>query len=128
MQQMFASLQRLPRGQLQRLQGLMQKAQQGQNVAREAAELERMLPPEFKAFAIALQNQWMGGGATPPEEALSEAQAEAVVMQAVKDGKMSVEQAKTLGVDAQAVAEAISSAQVDAPKKSGLFSKIIGKR
>lgn len=44
------ALQRLPKGQVQRLQSIMQKAMAGKDVSREAEELERSLPSEFKSL------------------------------------------------------------------------------
>jgi hypothetical protein len=42
------AIQRLPKGQLQHLQGLMQKAMAGKDVARELEEFQRKLPPSFQ--------------------------------------------------------------------------------
>ena len=42
------AIQRLPKGQLQRLQMLMQKAMAGKDVARELEEFQRTLPPSFQ--------------------------------------------------------------------------------
>lgn len=44
------ALQRLPKGQVQRLQSIMQKAMVGKDVTREAEDLERSLPAEFKSL------------------------------------------------------------------------------
>jgi hypothetical protein len=43
-----SAIQRLPKGQLARLQALMQKAMAGKNVARELEEFQRTLPPSFQ--------------------------------------------------------------------------------
>lgn len=43
-----SAIQRLPKGQLARLQGLMQKAMAGKDVARELEEFQRTLPPSFQ--------------------------------------------------------------------------------
>ncbi len=43
-----SAIQRLPKGQLARLQGLMQKAMAGKNVTRELEEFQRTLPPSFQ--------------------------------------------------------------------------------
>ncbi len=43
-----SAIQRLPKGQLSRLQALMQKAMAGKNVARELEEFQRTLPPSFQ--------------------------------------------------------------------------------
>ena len=42
------AIQRLPKGQLARLQSLMQKAMAGKDVARELEEFQRTLPPSFQ--------------------------------------------------------------------------------
>src|SRR5690242_3807878 len=43
--QMTQAFQRLPKGQLQRMQALMQKAMNGKDITAEAQEFERSLPP-----------------------------------------------------------------------------------
>jgi hypothetical protein len=43
-----SAIQRLPKGQLARLQSLMQKAMSGKNVTRELEEFQRTLPPSFQ--------------------------------------------------------------------------------
>ena len=43
-----AAIQRLPKGQMARLQSLMQKAMAGKDVAREMEEFQRTLPPSFQ--------------------------------------------------------------------------------
>ncbi len=46
--QFSGAIQRLPKGQLQHLQSLMQKAMAGKDVARELEEFQRKLPPSFQ--------------------------------------------------------------------------------
>lgn len=46
--QFSGAIQRLPKGQLQQLQALMQKAMAGKNVGRELEEFQRKLPPAFQ--------------------------------------------------------------------------------
>ena len=46
--QFSGAIQRLPKGQLQHLQALMQKAMAGKDVARELEEFQRKLPPSFQ--------------------------------------------------------------------------------
>ncbi len=41
---------KLPKGQLNRLQGLMQKAMSGKDISAEAGEFEKTLPTEFQNF------------------------------------------------------------------------------
>ena len=43
-----SAIQRLPKGQLIRLQGLMQKAMAGKDVARELEDFQKTLPPSFQ--------------------------------------------------------------------------------
>ncbi len=49
------ALQQLPKGQMQRLQSLMQKAMAGKDVSREAAEFEQSLPPGFREMMASFQ-------------------------------------------------------------------------
>ena len=101
------ALQRLPKGQLQRLQVLMQKAMSGKNIVAEAADFERTLPAEFQNLVRSFGLPQGGAGAalgeasqiTPPESepsAMSEAEARKIVAQAVAEGKISEEKAKEL--------------------------------
>ncbi len=46
--QFSSAIQRLPKGQLQQLQALMQKGMQGKDVTRELEELQRRLPPSVQ--------------------------------------------------------------------------------
>lgn len=122
MSQVGQALQRLPRGQLQRLQHMMQKAMNGVDVSAEAADLEKNLPPDFKN----LMQTWQGmagamGGGMPgmpgmegalgsstsglPEVlpadhsgdvAMTEAEARKLVEQALKEGAIPAEQAEAL--------------------------------
>jgi len=106
MAQASAALQRLPKGQIQRLQSIMQKAMAGKDVSREAAELENTLPPDFRQMMQGMMGGMMSSGAIPtggaPVEVESEPadmtpeQARAIVAKAVKEGKMSAEQAESL--------------------------------
>src|SRR5690606_32545421 len=70
MMQMAQALQRLPRNQMNKLQSIMQRAMAAEDVSKEAAELERMLPPKFKQMMEQFQPQMAAGlsamgGATP---------------------------------------------------------------
>jgi uncharacterized protein YecA (UPF0149 family) len=100
MQQMAKSLQRLPRGQLTKLQSIMQRAMSGQDVTQEAAQFERMLPPEFQQMAMQMmmaQNMASAGGAVPAADAPMDAdEAKKIVAKAVAEGKMTEAQAKEL--------------------------------
>ena len=61
MMQVGQALQRLPKGQLQKLQHMMQRAMNGADVSAEAAELEKNLPPDFKN----LMQGWQGMAGMP---------------------------------------------------------------
>lgn len=65
MMQFTQALQRLPKGQLQRLQSIMQKAMSGKDVSREAAELERSLPPDFQNLMTSFSGMATGMGGMP---------------------------------------------------------------
>ena len=100
MTQMSQALQRLPKGQLQRLQNLMQKAMNGKDVSAEAAEFERSLPPDFQSMMMSFAGQF--ASATEGSES-SALQMPAIEASAVAAPEMSVDQAKD--VIARAVAE-----------------------
>ncbi|MBS1961459.1 MAG: SEC-C domain-containing protein [Bdellovibrionales bacterium] len=122
MSQMTKALQRLPRGQLMKLQSIMQRAQSGQDVSRDAAEFERMLPPEFSQMAMQMMMaQGMAGGAAPE---MNTDDAKQIVAKAVAEGKMTEEQAKEL-LGGETSADILAKAE----KKgiSGFFKKITGK-
>jgi hypothetical protein len=98
-QQMAGMMQRLPRGQLQKLQALMQKAMSGQDVTKEAMELERIMPPEFLKSMEAMRPQLMSQAAAagmpiPGDEEMSAEEAERIVKEAVQAGRLSEEEAK----------------------------------
>lgn len=109
MMQMSQALQRLPKGQLQRLQAIMQKAMSGRDVTQEAKELERSLPVDFQNM-VRTWTQSMGAmgamasnGSSGAVEAaasempeMTEEQARALVAEAASEGKISEEQAKEL--------------------------------
>jgi hypothetical protein len=121
MAQMTKALQRLPRGQLMKLQALMQRAQAGQDVSREAGEFERMLPPEFSQMAMQMM---MAQGMAGAEPEMDTNDAKQIVAKAVAEGKMSEAQAKELlgGEDPAAIL-----AQAEKKGISGFFKKITGK-
>lgn len=126
MQQMTKALQRLPRPQLMRLQSIMQRAMAGQDVAKEAAEFERILPPEFSQMAMQMMmaQGMVGGAAAGGPTEMNADEAKQIVAKAVSEGKMTAEQAKELlgGEDPQAILE-----KSEKKGLSGLFKKITGK-
>jgi hypothetical protein len=119
MSQFSQMLGRLPKGQLQKLQGIMQKAMSGKDVTREAKEFEQSLPVELQSLLSAFQmpGQMPGGmpgmGGMPGlgalagmgdaiaddsaiEAGMSEEEARKIVENAVKEGKISGDQATEL--------------------------------
>jgi hypothetical protein len=122
MQQFAQTLQRLPKGQLQRLQGIMQRAMAGKDVTQEAAEFERTLPPELQQLMMSFAGQMggmpggMGGmpggmgmpGAALPgpgtEGGMSEEEARKIVEAAAAEGKISTEEAEKLLTEAKSPA------------------------
>lgn len=124
MQQMTKSLQRLPRAQLTKLQGLMQRAMAGQDVATEAAQFEKMLPPEFSQMAMQMMMaQGMASGAGEESVSMNADDAKQIVAKAVADGKMTEAQAKELlgDEDPKAILEKAEKKGI-----SGFFKKITG--
>ncbi|MFN7685546.1 MAG: hypothetical protein ACK5QT_09060, partial [Oligoflexia bacterium] len=119
MAQFNQALMRMPRGQLQKLQSIMQRAMSGQDVSREAAELDRLMPPELKQLAASMG---MGqAGVSPPDasDEMSESEARRIVEQAAKSGKISQQEAGEL------LAGASEPQKVS--KWSGLWKKVTGK-
>ncbi len=135
MMQMSQAIQRLPKGQLQRLQSIMQRAMSGQDVASEAEAFEKTLPPDFKnmmeSFGSALgaagpegsenlaagvEDVESGSGAAEKTDLVSKTdsmsvdQAKNLVMQAAKSGVISKEQA-----DALLGMQSASSAELPVP-------------
>jgi hypothetical protein len=113
MMQLAQAFQRLPKGQLQRFQSLMQKAMSGKDISREAAELEASLPPGFQEMIQGLNIPGMMSGMAPGDGAsaalagsvpsiegapaeMSEEEARAIVAQAAQSGKISEDEAQKL--------------------------------
>lgn len=144
MMQMSQALQRLPKGQLQRLQSIMQKAMNGKDVSTEAAEFEKTLPPDFQSMMMSFAGQFAAANmGQAPEQVPAEGnvqsdmsvdQAKNVIAQAVAEGKISKEQAESLlSVPAQQPALEDHSQQASPPSsepsKIGKFwGKMLGKK
>ncbi|NBU20588.1 hypothetical protein EBS43_04095 [bacterium] len=107
MTQVAQAVQRLPKGQMHRLQSLMQKAMSGKDVAQEAAEFEKTLPLEFqnlmRSFAMqsALASQAQQASANEDTTAGSSPemtvdQAKEVIEKAAAAGKISTQEAEQL--------------------------------
>jgi hypothetical protein len=133
MMQAAQMLQRLPRGQLQRLQSIMQRAMAGGDVTQEAEAFQKTLPPDFQEmmtqFAMAANQAGMFAGAegavpaageTTPAGQMTEEEARKIVEAAAKQGKLSEDQAKEL-------LQAESSQEGDQGSASGADGKGIGK-
>jgi len=108
MAQFAQAFQRLPKGQLQRLQSIMQKAMSGKDVTREAQELENSLPPDFQEMLKNFKMPNVPGMNVPGDVAMpesmpenrsgsmSEDEARAIVAKAAQEGKISQDQAQSL--------------------------------
>lgn len=143
MSQISQGLQRLPKGQLQRLQAIMQKAMNGKDVSSEAQELERSLPKDFQEMIQGLtatygasmfqgMQQPEGGAEGPlalPEPSaqgqspgLTEEQARELVAKAAAEGKISQEQAESLlNVPSSTSLEGapVTPSSIELPENSG---------
>lgn len=121
MAQLSQAVQRLPRGQLQKLQSIMQRAMAGKDVTREAAELERSLPPNFQSMIQSMAPQMMaqmGGGAQGampgadiPVEAMPVEEAPAPVDMSVDEARRIIEEAMASGKLSRAEGEKLLAAQ-----------------
>jgi hypothetical protein len=140
--QVSQMLQRLPKGQMQKLQSIMQRAMTGKDVTREAQELERLLPPDFleamKGFSMPGMpgmptEETQAAAALPvdiettafaPATSMSADEARAIVEQAVRDGKVTSEQAADL------IASGPTSAHssTEESKKGSFWSRFTGKK
>jgi hypothetical protein len=115
MMQFTQALQRLPRGQMQRLQAIMQKAMAGKDVTAEAKAFEGSLPVEIQELIRQAKLPGMPGAGMPDLAALESAassagaggaseqgmpetleDARAIIERAVSEGKLSREQADEL--------------------------------
>jgi hypothetical protein len=122
MMQFNQALMRMPRGQLQKLQSIMQRAMSGQDVSREAAELDRLMPPELKQMAqslgmgMGLPTAGVPGAAESDTSGMSENDARKIIEDAAKSGQISKEEAEKL--------LAQNSAEAGGKKSGGLLSKL----
>jgi SEC-C motif len=128
MGQFTQAMRRLPRGQLQRLQALMQKAMNGRDIRTEAAEFEKTLPLEFQNLIHSMSlstNSMASSEASPASQetpAMTEEQARALVTEAAASGKISQEQAETLLQESQ------SSSSESSSKLGRFWKNITGKK
>lgn len=65
MQQVMTMMRRMPKNQLMQMQAMMQRAMKGEDITREAQELERRLPKNLRDFFTVMQMSatMMNGGA-----------------------------------------------------------------
>ncbi|OFZ53854.1 MAG: hypothetical protein A2428_12840 [Bdellovibrionales bacterium RIFOXYC1_FULL_54_43] len=136
MMQVSQALQRLPKGQIQRLQAIMQKAMSGKDVSREAAEFEKTLPVEFqdmlRGFQLPGQLPGMPSAPAPEEPSVTNApegmtaeDARALVAKAAAEGKISEAEAEALlGGAAPESLPGGPGVQRDASEKKAGFSKL----
>ena len=125
---------RLPKGQLQKLQSIMQRAMKGEDVTREAQEFEKTMPVELQQLMVGLAGQMgaMGaqGGVAPQTEAvsgeMSEEEARRIVEAAAKEGKISSEMASEL-LSHEGSTET-STSEVTSKKLGRLWKGLTGKK
>jgi hypothetical protein len=134
MREMSAQLQRLPKGQLQKLQAIMQRAMAGKDVSKEAAEWERGLPLSLQEFfrnspmvSQMMQSQMGQAAAAPAETAVPQTEEEArkVIEEAVREGRLSAEEAKAV---LEGSAGAISDSAQEDQKKPSFWKGLLGKK
>lgn len=121
MMQFSQALGRLPKGQMQRLQAIMQRAMAGKDVTRDAEDLERSLPPDFQALMQSFKlpesvTQTAGADGGAPEK-MTEEQAKAIVAKAIESGQIAGDQMK------QATALLESSTEAPVTGKNSKLSK-----
>lgn len=99
MMQFAQAMQRLPKGQLQRVQGLMQRAMAGKDVSKEASDFESSLPVEMQEMLRNFKmpaNMAGAEGAEAPGGDMTEEQAKALVAKAAAEGKIDQTEAEKL--------------------------------
>lgn len=122
MAQLAQAMQRLPRGQMQKIQSLMQRAMAGKDVSKEAEMLEKMLPAGLKEMMESFVPAQVQNPAESIEEPESEEQsnmsveeAKKVIEEAVAQGEVSREQADEL-----LKAQGLKTEMESTPKESKL--------
>jgi len=100
--QMQNLFKKMPHQQMQRFQSLMQRAMAGKDVAKEFEDFEKTLSPEMKE-AFSQMSAQFGGGAedaaastADSNEDMSVEDAKKIIEQAVKEGRLTPEQAQEL--------------------------------
>ncbi len=137
MMQFAQAFQRLPKGQLQRLQSIMQRAMSGKDVTSEAQEFEKSLPLDFQNLLQSMNLPAMAAAqaetslpalettASPLETsqpAMTEEEARALVAEAAEKGKISQEQASAL------LTQGISEDEKGSDSKFGKFWKNLSRK
>lgn len=148
MSQMMGAFQRLPKGQLQKMQALMQKAMRGKDITRESKEFERSLPKDFQEMFRSLataqeamqQSQARAQVAEAEEKKavasaaaqMTEEQARELVQKAAEQGKIAkTEAAKLLGAQPEAMGEAKTPVEGAVQKPSAVkkfWKQLAGKK
>lgn len=102
MAQMSQMFQRLPRGQMQKLQSLVQRAMSGRDVAQEMEEFQHSLPLDLQKMLadspLKAKSGETGNTTSLPEKNsdMTEAEARKIVEAAAAEGKISSDQAQDL--------------------------------
>lgn len=100
MNQFAQMMGRLPKGQLQKLQSIMQRAMAGKDVTQEAKAFEQSLPMELQTLLSGFQMPGMGAPDLPTptsdESGMSEEEARKIVEAAAQSGKISADEAGEL--------------------------------
>ena len=140
MMQVAQMLQRLPKGQMQKLQSIMQRAMAGKDVTREAGDFEKTLPLDLQNMLHSMKLPGMPeAGATPEATAMlsgpvtaaeleaasapasapemTPEQARALVEEAAREGKISREEADRLLANS-------AGGETPAPETSSGISKL----
>jgi hypothetical protein len=131
MMQFTQALQRLPKGQLQRLQAIMAKAMSGKDVTAEAKEFENSLPVDFQNLIHSFKDFMPQPGALPQTQTstseMTEEQARALVAKAAQEGVISQEKAENLlKEDENKIEESHLPLTNQQPGKLGKFWKNLG--
>lgn len=101
MKQVGNALKRLPPAQMQKLQSLMQRAMSGQDVSKESADFEKMLPPDLMQMLQAMNPMAQAASAaTMQAEAAASIEsvdeAKRIIEKAMRDGNLSREEGARL--------------------------------
>jgi hypothetical protein len=137
MSQMTQAIQRLPKGQLQRIRVLMQKAMNGKDISGEAQSLEKTLPAEFQNLIqtwgslAGMQNAFPAGAQQQGEQQqpeMTEEQARKLVSEAAEEGLIPQEKAAELLETETEIEAASETAHGETPSKLTRFLKSFSRK